>query len=81
LRELGEAHTSSPPAAHVSQAQASPTQPETLDAILARVEKEAILAALQRCEGQRSQAAKSMAISRSRLYRRMEALGISPRDV
>jgi len=81
VRELGDADTRSAAATQPAASGVSSGQPETLDAILARVEKEAILAALHRCEGQRSQAAKSMGISRSRLYRRMEALGISPREV
>lgn len=51
-----------------------------LDDVLASVERNAILAALRRTEGRRSQAARDMGISRSRLYRRMEALGIRPRD-
>ena len=41
--------------------------------------RQAILSALRRADGQRSQAAREMGISRSRLYRRMEALGIHPR--
>ncbi|MFQ5491329.1 MAG: sigma-54 interaction domain-containing protein [Phycisphaerae bacterium] len=51
-----------------------------LDDILASVEKRAILAALRRSSGQRSLAARTIGISRSRLYRRMEALGIRPRE-
>ena len=51
-----------------------------LDDVLASVERQAILAALRRAGGQRSQAARAMSISRSRLYRRMEALGIHPRE-
>lgn len=51
-----------------------------LDEVLAAVERRAILSALRRAGGQRSQAARSIAISRSRLYRRMEALGIRPRE-
>jgi propionate catabolism operon transcriptional regulator len=43
------------------------------------VEKREILMALRRARGQRAQAARSLGISRSRLYRRMEALGIDPR--
>jgi PAS domain S-box-containing protein len=49
-----------------------------LDDVLASVERQAILAALHRAGGQRSRAARAMSISRSRLYRRMEALGIHP---
>lgn len=51
-----------------------------LDAVLATVERRAILAALRRAGGQRSRAAQAIRISRSRLYRRMEALGIRPRE-
>ncbi|HUU85694.1 MAG TPA: sigma 54-interacting transcriptional regulator [Phycisphaerae bacterium] len=51
-----------------------------LDEVLATVERRAILAALRRAGGQRSKAARTIGISRSRLYRRMEALGIRPRE-
>jgi PAS domain S-box-containing protein len=57
-------------------AMCTPTSPLLLDETLADVERRAILSALQRAVGQRSRAAKLMGISRSRLYRRMEALGI-----
>jgi transcriptional regulator with PAS, ATPase and Fis domain len=53
---------------------------QPLDDVLASVERRAILTALRRTQGQRSRAAREMGISRSRLYRRMEALGIHPRD-
>ena len=53
---------------------------QPLDDVLASVERRAILTALHRSEGRRSQAAREMGISRSRLYRRMEALGIHPRE-
>ncbi|MCL2330495.1 MAG: sigma 54-interacting transcriptional regulator [Phycisphaerae bacterium] len=49
----------------------------SLDDILGDTERRAILTALRRSRGQRSMAAKIMGISRSRLYRRMEALGIA----
>lgn len=49
----------------------------SLDNILGDTERRAILTALRRAHGQRSLAAKHMGISRSRLYRRMEALGIA----
>ena len=49
-----------------------------LDDMLAKVERDCILEALKAAEGQRSKAAEMMNISRSRLYRRMEALGIKP---
>lgn len=49
-----------------------------LDAALASVERAFILRALKAADGQRNKAAENMNISRSRLYRRMEALGINP---
>ncbi len=51
-----------------------------LDPLLARHEKEAILRALDAANSQRNKAAQLMGISRSRLYRRMEALGINPKE-
>lgn len=51
-----------------------------LDRILTTIEKREILEALKRANGQRTMAAKMLGISRSRLYRRMEALGIDPRN-
>ncbi|MFQ5494489.1 MAG: helix-turn-helix domain-containing protein, partial [Phycisphaerae bacterium] len=51
-----------------------------LDRILATLERKEILASLQQAQGQRTQAARLLGISRSRLYRRMEALGIDPRQ-
>ncbi|UCD30492.1 MAG: sigma 54-interacting transcriptional regulator [Planctomycetota bacterium] len=51
-----------------------------LDDMLAEIERKAILDTLRKTRGQRSLAAKLMGISRSRLYRRMDALGISPRE-
>ena len=50
-----------------------------LDRILTSIEKREILSALERANGQRTLAARLLGISRSRLYRRMEALGINPR--
>ena len=52
-----------------------------LDQILTTIEKREILAALKRANGQRTLAARMLGISRSRLYRRMEALGIDPREI
>ena len=52
----------------------------SLDPILAGVEREAIRRALRSAKWQRNKAAQLMGISRSRLYRRMEALGIDPND-
>lgn len=51
-----------------------------LDERLAEIEKRTILAAIRQAGGQRNLAARLMGISRSRLYRRMEALGIDPDD-
>lgn len=53
----------------------------SLDRILTSIEKREILAALKRADGQRTRAARMLGISRSRLYRRMEALGIDPREL
>lgn len=50
-----------------------------LDDVLACVEKREIMAALEKADGQRTLAARMLKISRSRLYRRMEALSINPR--
>ena len=52
-----------------------------LDDVLSSIEKREILAALRRANGQRTLAAQLLRISRSRLYRRMEALGIDPRKL
>jgi DNA-binding NtrC family response regulator len=53
----------------------------SLDQILTTIEKREILGALRRSNGQRTLAARLLGISRSRLYRRMEALGIDPRHL
>lgn len=53
----------------------------TLDDILGSIEKKEILGALHRANSQRTLAARMLGISRSRLYRRMEALGIDPRRI
>lgn len=50
--------------------------PGSLDHILWNVERKEILKALQRTGGRRTLAARLLGISRSRLYRRMDALGI-----
>ncbi len=60
--------------------EASADQTLRLDDILARVEREAIYRALNAAGRQRNRAAQLMGISRSRLYRRMEALGINPNE-
>jgi DNA-binding NtrC family response regulator len=52
-----------------------------LDDVLTSIERREILAALRRANGQRTLAAQLLRISRSRLYRRMEALGIDPRKL
>ena len=52
-----------------------------LDQMLTTIERREILSALKRAKGQRTLAARLLGISRSRLYRRMEALGIDPREV
>jgi len=49
-----------------------------LDPILTSVERDAIQRALRAAHWQRNKAAELLGISRSRLYRRMEALGIDP---
>ncbi len=54
---------------------------KSLDEILMSIETREIVGALKQVHGQRTQAAKLLGISRSRLYRRMEALGIDPRTV
>ena len=52
-----------------------------LDNKLSILERTEIVGALQGTRGQRTLAAQRLGISRSRLYRRMEALGIDPRRV
>ena len=52
-----------------------------LDPLLAHHEKEAIIRAMRAANWQRNKAAQLMGISRSRLYRRMEALGIDLRNL
>ena len=52
-----------------------------LDRILSTIERREIVNALSRANGQRTLAARLLGISRSRLYRRMEALGIDPRNL
>ncbi|RME39164.1 MAG: hypothetical protein D6788_06035 [Planctomycetota bacterium] len=51
-----------------------------LDAQLHELERREILRALEEAGGQRTLAARLLGISRSRLYRRMDALGIATRD-
>lgn len=52
-----------------------------LDNKLSMLERTEIVGALQGTRGQRTLAAQRLGISRSRLYRRMEALGIDPRQL
>lgn len=52
-----------------------------LDDALAQVEREVIVNALRAADWHRNRAAELMNISRSRLYRRMEALGIKPGEL
>ncbi|MBX3394955.1 MAG: hypothetical protein KF841_06270 [Phycisphaerae bacterium] len=52
-----------------------------LDQQLERFERNVIVRALASAGGQRNRAAELMGISRSRLYRRMEALGIKPDEL
>lgn len=52
-----------------------------LDNKLSMLERSEIVSALQGTRGQRTLAAQRLGISRSRLYRRMEALGIDPRQL
>ncbi len=47
-----------------------------LDEILTEIERREIVAALTKASGTRTRAATLLGISRSRLYRRMDALGI-----
>lgn len=56
--------------------QQGPIRAMPLDRILEEVERREILRALEAAGGQRTHAAKIMGISRSRLYRRLDALGI-----
>ena len=52
-------------------------QPEPLDALLERIEREQIEAALLAARQNKSRAAELLGINRPRLYRRMEQLGIA----
>jgi len=75
----GEMSEASASAAHSRQ----DLTPEEVAALrltpyLERVERQAILRALESAGGQRSRAAQLLGISRSRLYRRMDALKIGP---
>jgi DNA-binding NtrC family response regulator len=66
-----------PPVDPADVPMADPTQPSgRLGDVLARVERREILSALRRTNGHRTLTARALGISRSRLYRRVEALGI-----
>ena len=52
-----------------------------LDHLLNETERREILKALRQAGGERTQAANMLGITRSRLYRRMEALGIDPKKI
>jgi PAS domain S-box-containing protein len=80
-RELERLRAGSSPEEHAENSNGPDvvqTATAHLDDRLAHVERQAILEALRRAGGQRSRAARLMGISRSRLYRRMGALGIIP---
>jgi len=68
-------HSVAPPVTRIDERTDAAARP-SLDEILTGLEKREILAALQRANGRRTLAAKFLRISRSRLYRRMDALGI-----
>ncbi len=74
---------------HAIDAVCEPTAPSTsstdignrpLDQVLEAIERREIEAALRLAKGQRTLAARLLRISRSRLYRRMESLGIDLRS-
>lgn len=67
--------------AEFTDATASGKKMGPLDNKLSSLERTEILTALQETRGQRTLAAQQLGISRSRLYRRMEALGIDPRQL
>lgn len=52
-----------------------------LDDAMQRIERDVIIRSLRAAGGHRNQAARLLGISRSRLYRRMEALRIDPNEV
>jgi transcriptional regulator with PAS, ATPase and Fis domain len=59
----------------------APADTRLLDSRLEGLARDTIINALKNTKGQRTKAARHLGISRSRLYRRMEALGIDPNDV
>ncbi len=87
---LSEAHTTSPgpliraidlprPVHHAQQAALyRPTPPETihLEALLERIERQLIRRAMELAEGNKSRAAELLSMTRPKLYRRLEQLGL-----
>ena len=71
MAEIGELTVQTPGATSTEQPGNRP-----LDAVLGAIERREIEAALRLAHGQRTLTARLLRISRSRLYRRMEALGI-----
>ncbi len=76
-RESAEVSTTGP-VDGLWEAVDSPEQKGSLDRLLTTIERREILSALERAKGQRTLAAEILGISRSRLYRRMGALGLLP---
>lgn len=56
------------------------SRPDSLRRTLVAVERREIIAALKRVNGFKSKAARSLGVSRSKLYRRMEVLGLVAKD-
>lgn len=68
---------------HASKAAALPRrarEPIVLNDLLAAIEKEAILRALAQAGGNKTEAADLLGLTRPRLYRRMEQLGLAPAE-
>ena len=63
----------------MSRKQNDGTRRGSLDELLANLERKELLAALREVGGQRTSAARRLGISRTKLYRRMHALGLFPR--
>jgi transcriptional regulator with PAS, ATPase and Fis domain len=66
-------------ARHDQQHPPRPVEPIQLDALLAEIEKEALLRALAQAKGNKSQAAELLGISRGRLLRRLMHFGLIER--
>ncbi|HSW46756.1 MAG TPA: sigma 54-interacting transcriptional regulator [Phycisphaerae bacterium] len=75
---LRAAEVAIPPSAGRDGRLSGGSEAVSLDDLLADSERWAILSALRQAGGGRSLAARTLGISRSRLYRRMDALGIDP---